>query len=207
MEKDRKSGECRETMRLNVGEILEERVEPKTKQGRKKIIVGCELLLVLVLLGAVLQDPREFDVVEQIALDGRLAVHLVDLRRRILIILKLLRVLRVPTHVLVGEAVAHGGEQLAEAILRDVPVVVLVEAAEGVLDDVLRVGALQALAKQREEHREVDRAGRLVHHRLEVVIGRVLAQRRQHVVQIFLLDETVAVLIDHVERFLKIHQN
>ena len=36
------------------------------------------LLLLVLLLGAVLQDPRELDIVEEAALDRRLPVHLVD---------------------------------------------------------------------------------------------------------------------------------
>lgn len=70
------------------------------------------LSLLVLLLGAVLEDTRELHIVEEAAhADGRLAVHLV--------------------HVLVGEAVAHGGEQLAKTLLVDDPVVLLVEASGG----------------------------------------------------------------------------
>ena len=50
----------------------------------------------------------------------------------------------------------------------------LIEAGEGVADDVLRVGAVQLLPEHGEEHGEVDGAGRLVHHGLQVVLCRVL---------------------------------
>lgn len=70
-----------------------------------------------------LEDARELEVVEHPALDGRLPVHLVDL--------------------LVGEPVADGGQQLAEAVLVDHPGVVVVEATERVLDHVLGVGACE----------------------------------------------------------------
>ena len=78
-------------------------------------------------------------------------------------------------YVILAETVSHGGEDLAQKLLRDEAGVLLVEAAEGVLDDLLWVGALQPLAEQRQEHGEVERAGRLAHHSLQVFVGRILA--------------------------------
>lgn len=109
----------------------------------------------------------------------------------------------VSTYIFVSEAVTHRCQQLTEAILRDVPVVVLVEAAESVLDDILRVGALEAFAEKGQEHCEVDWSGRLVHHCLEILVVGVLAQRGQHVVKVLLLNEAIAILIDHVEGLLE----
>ena len=37
-----------------------------------------DVLLLVFLFGAVLQDPREFDIIEESALDWRLPVHFVD---------------------------------------------------------------------------------------------------------------------------------
>ena len=79
------------------------------------------------------------------------------------------------SHLIIGEAVSHGGEELAQPILGDDAGVLLVKAAEGVLDDLLGVGTLQPLAEQRQEHGEVDGARRLAHHALQVVVGGVLA--------------------------------
>jgi hypothetical protein len=141
------------------------------------------LLLVLV-LGAMLQDPRKLDVIEKAVLDRRLPEHLV--------------------HILIGEPIAHRRQQLSQPVLRYKPGILLVKTPERVLYHILRVRALQSFTKQRQEHGEVDRAGRLVHHALQVVLGRVLAQRRQHVVQVLLLDEAVAVLVDHVEGLLEL---
>merc|ERR1711934_1328362 len=45
-----------------------------------------------------------------------------------------------------------------------------------------------SLAKQGEEHGEVDRTRGLVHHRLQVILGGVLAQRGQHVVEVLVVD-------------------
>ena len=50
----------------------------------------------------------------------------------------------------------------------------LVEAGEGVADDVLGVGAVEALSKHSEEHGEVDGPRRLSHHPLQVLIRWVL---------------------------------
>merc|ERR1719430_2231895 len=69
--------------------------------------------------------------------------------------------------------------------------IVLIEATEGILDDVLRVCALQPLAKQGEEHGEVDWTWGLVHHRLQVILGGVLAQGGQHVVEVLVVNEPV----------------
>ena len=50
----------------------------------------------------------------------------------------------------------------------------LVEAGEGVADDVLGVGAVELLSEHGEEHGEVDGPGRFGHHGLQVLVGRVL---------------------------------
>ena len=51
----------------------------------------------------------------------------------------------------------------------------LVEAGEGVLDDVLGVRPVQLLPEHGEEHGEVDGPRRLAHHVVQVVVGRVFA--------------------------------
>lgn len=45
--------------------------------------VSTDLLLVLVLLGSVLQNSSELDVVEQLVLNWRFAIHFVDLGKTI----------------------------------------------------------------------------------------------------------------------------
>merc|ERR1719447_2306844 len=45
---------------------------------------------------------------------------------------------------------------------------------------------------------------RLAHHALQIVLGGVLAQAGQHVVQVLVIDEPVPVLVDHVEGFLEL---
>ena len=63
---------------------------------------------------------------------------------------------------------------------------------------------LKPLPEHGEEHGEVDGAGRLPHHALQVVLGGVLAQAGQHVVQVLVVDEAVPVLVDHVEGLLEL---
>lgn len=54
-------------------------------------------------------------------------------------------------------------------------VVASYDSPKGVLDDLFRVSALQALPKQGKEHGKVDGARSLVHHALQVVVGGVLS--------------------------------
>jgi len=141
-------------------------------------------LCLILLLCSVFQDPGELLVVKHTILDRGLPVHFVDL--------------------VISEPVPDGGEELPEPVLGDHADVLLVEAPEGVLDDLLGVGALESLPKEGEEHGEVDGSGGFVHHALEVVISGVLAERCKHVVEILLVDESVPVVVDHVESFLEL---
>ena len=140
----------------------------------------------------------ELVVVKHAVLDRRLSVHLV--------------------HLVVREPVPDCGEQFPQPVLVNQSHVVLVEAAEGVLDDVLRVSSLvrplvkdqsrlinlKPLAEHGEEHGEVDGPGGLSHHALQVVLGGVLAQTGQHVVQVLVVNEPVPVLVNHVESLLEL---
>merc|ERR1719468_451314 len=63
---------------------------------------------------------------------------------------------------------------------------------------------LKPLPEHGEEHGEVDGAGGLAHHAVQVLLGGVLAQAGQHVVQVLVIDEPVPVLVDHVEGLLEL---
>ena len=63
---------------------------------------------------------------------------------------------------------------------------------------------LKPLTKHGEEHGEVDGARGLPHHALQVVLGGVLAQAGQHVVEVLVVNEPVPVLVDHVEGLLEL---
>lgn len=140
-------------------------------------------LLFVLILGAVLQDPRELDVIKEGILNRRLAEHLVD--------------------VFIGKAVAHRSQQLPQTVLRDESAVFLVEAPEGILDHVLGIRTLQTFTEEGQEHGEIDGTRGLIHHALQVVVRWILAEGRKHVVQVLLLDEAVPVLVDHVEGLLE----
>ena len=101
----------------------------------------------VLLLGAMLEDPGELVVVEHPVLDGRLAVHLV--------------------HLIVGEPeccliqsvvrtggvcspVPDGGEQLPQPLLVDHPRHLLVETPERILYHVFGIRALNGLYKCNE---------------------------------------------------------
>jgi len=132
-----------------------------------------------------LEDTRELDVVEiAIGIDGSPLEHII---------------------ALVGsEAVTHGHQQIPKVILLDEPRLIRIETPEGVPYHVLRVRPVQFLPEQREKHGEIDGSGGFFHHVFQVGVRRVFAKGSQHVVQVFLVDEAVTVLVDHVERFLEL---
>ena len=72
--------------------------------------------------------------------------------------------------------------------------ILLVKTAESVPDHVFGIGSLKPLSEESEEHGEVDGAGSVAHHILQVLVGWVLAQRGQHVVKVFFIDESVTIL-------------
>ena len=86
------------------------------------LFISSNLSWLILLLGPVLEYLGELIVVKHSVLDWRLSVHLV--------------------HLVISEPVPDGGEQLPQSVLVYEPHVVFVEAAEGVLNDVLRVSSL-----------------------------------------------------------------
>jgi len=79
-----------------------------------------------------------------------------------------------------------------------------VETFEGVLDDVFGICTVKFLTEERQERGEVDVAGRFLDHVVEVLTWWVFAHGREHAGEIFLRDESVTILIDHVERLLEL---
>jgi len=136
------------------------------------------------LLGPVFENPGELGVIKHSVFDGGLPVHFV--------------------HVVVREPVSHRRQQLAQPILVDETAVVVIETTKCIFDDILWVCSLQSLSKECEEHGEVNGAGSLVHHALQVVVCGVFSQRGQHVVEVLLVNEPIPVLVDHVEGLLEL---
>lgn len=161
-----------------------------------------------------LQDSSELDVVEQTVLDGSLPIHFINLnmhsktkRKRDISMTKEERTGSADVvegvYIFVCEAIAHRRQQLPEAVFRQDASVILIKAAEGILDDVLGIGALQALSEQGEEHGEIDGTRSLVHHGLQVLVSGILAEGGQHIMQVLLLHKAIAVLVDHIESLLE----
>merc|ERR1719392_171730 len=55
-----------------------------------------------------------------------------------------------------------------------------------------------------EEHSEVDGTGSFVHHAVQVLLGRVLSKGCEHVVEVFIVDKTVSVVVNHVKCLLEL---
>ncbi len=82
--------------------------------------------------------------------------------------------------------------------------VALVELGKGVEDDVLLVGALRSVAEDGEKHGEVDGAGRLLDHALQLGVGADAAQRVEGGADVVLREEAVLVLVDELEGLLEL---
>jgi len=137
------------------------------------------------LSGSVLDQPGELNVVEVTGIvDVLLVEHLLDF--------------------FLGESFSHAGQKSLEFVAVDHFVAVRVEAFESVVDDIFGIGSVEFLTKEGEEGGEVDVAGRFLDHVFEVRLWWVFAHRGEHTGQIFLGDETVTILIDHVEGFLEL---
>merc|ERR1711931_322360 len=102
---------------------------------------------------------------------------------------------------LLGESFAHRRQKPLELLTWDHLLAVRVEALEGVEDDVFGVGSVELLTEEGEEGGEVDVSRRLLDHVFEVRLWWVFTHRREHTGQIFFGDESVTVLVDHVEGF------
>jgi len=100
-----------------------------------------------------------------------------------------------------GESFTHCRQESFEFFSRDHLGAFGVEALESVEDNVFGVGSVELLTEEGEEGGEVDVARRLLDHVFEVRLWWVFTHRREHTGQIFLGDESVTVLVDHVEGF------
>jgi len=137
------------------------------------------------LSGSVLDQPCEFNVVEVTGIiDVLLVEHLLDF--------------------FLGESFSHAGQKSLEFVTVDHFVAVRVEAFESVVDDIFGISSVELLTEEGEEGGEVDVAGGFLDHVFEVRLWWVFAHRGEHTGQIFLGDETVTILIDHVEGFLEL---
>lgn len=93
-----------------------------------------------------------------------------------------------------GELVTPGHERVPQPL--GVDLALLVEGLEGVDDDVILVGASgHAVGEQRQKLREVDGAGRLVDHVVQLLLGSELAERVPGGAEVVLADDAVLVVV------------
>merc|ERR1712062_139870 len=102
-----------------------------------------------------------------------------------------------------GESFAHGLQKSFQLLSWDHLCIFGVEAFEGVSDDVFGAGTVELLTEEGEEGGEVDISGRFLDHVFQVLCWGVFSHGGEHTGQIVLGDETVTVLVDHVEGFLE----
>lgn len=81
---------------------------------------------------------------------------------------------------------------------------IIVKTFEGTHYDIFRIATRHLLAKQCQEHSKVDRARSLLNHFFDIFLRRILAQRRQHLNKVIVVDKTIFVLINSCEGFLSI---
>merc|ERR1719427_485682 len=84
------------------------------------------------------------------------------------------------------------------------PNIFLVKTTKSILNDIFRICALQSLSKEGEEHGEVDGTRRFTHHPFQILLSWILSKRSKHVMEIFVVNETIPVMINHVERLLEL---
>merc|ERR1719220_3012958 len=130
-------------------------------------------------IGSMLQNPCDFSVVKHAVLDWCLPVHFI--------------------YFVIREPITHRCKKLPEFILMDQSHILLVEAAKSILDGLLGIRPLKSFSKEGEKHGEVDWAWCLTHHRFQVFVCWILAQRCKHVMKILIVYESIPVVINHVE--------
>ena len=132
-----------------------------------------------------LDQPRELEVIEVAGIVTFLLVeHLFDFFFR--------------------ESLAHGLEETLKFFAGNDFGAFGVEAFEGVLDDIFGIGSVQLLTEEREEAGEVDVSGSFLDHVFQVRCWGIFAHGRERASEIFRADETVTILVDHVEGFLEL---
>jgi len=104
-----------------------------------------------------------------------------------------------------GESVGLGGKDITEVFLRDGAFAFWVEEFEGVKDNVLGVGTVEFVGKHVKEDGEVDGGWCFGHHLVKLgVLNRHNTEGGVGGAEIFLVDETVTVGVDHAESLLEL---
>jgi len=104
-----------------------------------------------------------------------------------------------------GKSVGLGGEDITEVVLWNGTFSFWVEKFEGVKNNFLRVGSVEFIREHVQENGEVNGGWGFGHHVVEFgALDGHDAERGVGWSKIFLIDETVAVSIDHAEGFLEL---
>lgn len=102
-------------------------------------------------------------------------------------------------HFFVAEPIAQSSQEFAQIIFIQRADIGLVETRECVSYDIFRVRPLKPLPKKSQKHCKVDGSRSLVHHVVQVLVTYILSQGGQHVLEVFVVNESVPVLVDHIE--------
>ena len=107
--------------------------------------------------------------------------------------------------LLLVESVGLSGQDLGKVILGDGSLVFWIEELESVDNDVLGVRSVELIGKHRKEDGEVDSSWSLGHHFVELrVLDGHDTEGSVGGAEILLVDETVAVGVDHAEGLLEL---
>ena len=124
-------------------------------------------------------------------------------------------------HFFIREPVAHLRQVLPQLLRIDHSGSRLIKTLESGQNFMFGIGAGKLFAHHCQEHGKVDRTRGFTNHFLHIRIRRVLAyiyiykmsqllescindtQRCQHILQVFLVNESVAVMVNHAKRFLE----
>merc|ERR1719508_290616 len=107
-------------------------------------IIQPPFLCFIILLSPMLKYSCKLCVVKHSILDRSLSIHLV--------------------HFIISKPVSNGGQQLPQSVFMDQSYILFIKTAEGILDNIFRVSALESFSEEGQKHGEVDWARSFVHH-------------------------------------------
>jgi len=140
-------------------------------------VLVCYLCALILLF--TLEDSDEGGVVEESLLQGGLLPGLLDL--------------------VGGEVVSHVAQEILQVVLVELSGAGVIEHGEGLSDGVLGVSAAELLSEQVQEGGEVELAGGLLQHGVELLIGGHTSEVAVHVLEVSQIDDSITVGVDHGE--------
>lgn len=95
-------------------------------------------------------------------------------------------------------------QQWSQSVLVDDSSSIGIESRERTPDHVFGISPVHVLREQRHKHGKIHRAGGFPQHVLDIFVLLGPAQRVEHLRQVFSADDSISVLIDHIECFFKL---